>query len=42
MGLYKGDGAMKKYNVGIYKIEITSNGNSGWTWSSSIKLDGEE
>ena len=40
--LYKGDGAMKKYNVGIYKIEITSNGNSGWTWSSSIKLDGEE
>jgi len=40
--LYKGDGAMKKYNVGIYKVEITSNGNTGWTWSSSIKLEGEE
>ena len=40
--LYKGDGAMKKYNVGVYKIEITSNGNSGWTWSSSIKFAGEE
>tara|TARA_Y100001960_G_C14377440_1_gene682162 strand:+ start:118 stop:597 length:480 start_codon:yes stop_codon:yes gene_type:complete len=38
--LYKGDGAMKKYNIGIYKIE--TNGNSGWTWSSSIKLEGEE
>ena len=40
--LYKGDGAMKKYNIGLYKIEITSNGNSGWAWSSSIKFDGEE
>ena len=40
--LYKGDGAIKKYNVGLYKMEISPNGNSGWTWSSSIKLEGEE
>jgi len=35
--LYMGDGALKKYNVGIMKIEIISTGSTGWTWSTSVE-----
>ena len=35
--LYKGDGALKKYHVGIIKIEIISTGSTGWTWSTAVE-----
>lgn len=37
--LYMGDGALKKYNVGMIKIEIISTGSTGWTWSTAVESD---
>ena len=37
--LYMGDGPLKKYNVGMVKIEIISTGSTGWTWSTAVESD---